>query len=225
MPPSRCRSRSRRATRGAVSARVSPAIPSARPRSAVRVVLLLVLVCAAAFALLGQPHLVTQVREGRWLPEALFVAPALFSLFVLVTLADTLILARKRKFLSGRSLLQVGFALAVLAMLTPSAFFEYRARKAPQVNPTELLIQLAENRDARVRALVMEVAGYRLPDAQMQDLLGKGLEDADPLVQEAAVRAISATLATPLENRDRFEKARETVRKWRDAGVIHGSGQ
>ena len=189
-----------------------------------RVVLLLVLVCAAAFALLGQPHLVSQVRAGSWLPETLFIAPALFSLFVLVTLADTLILARKRGFLSGRSLLQVGFALAVLAMLTPSAFFEYRARKTPQVNPSELLQQLVENRDARVRALVMEVAGYRLPDAEMQDLLEKGLEDADPLVQEAAVRAISAASATPLEKGDRFEKAREVLRQGRDVGENHGSG-
>lgn len=188
-----------------------------------RVVLLVALVCAAAFALLGQPHLVAEVRAGKWVPESLLIAPSLFSLFVLVALADTVMLARKRGFLSGRSLLQVGFALAVLAMLTPSAFFEYRARKMPQVNPAELLEQLIQSRDARVRALVMEVAGFRHPEARMQDFLARGLEDSDPLVQEAAVRAIAIAAATPLEKPDRVEKAREVVQGWRAAGANNAS--
>lgn len=198
-----------------VSEPLRPGVPSARPRGALRVALLVVLVLAAALSLLGQPRIIAAVRQGALPPEWLLVAPGLFVVFVVVSVVDVVLLARRRGFMSGRSLLQVAFSLAFLAMLTPQAYFEYRARKAPPVTSPRLLEELAQSRDARVRALVMEVAGARVSEAGTAALLTRGLDDVDPLVREAAVRAVAHATGTPLEGEDRLEAARRLVEAWR----------
>lgn len=194
---------------------IPPGAPSARHRSALRVALLVVLVLAAALSLLGQPRLIAAVRGGELSPEWLLVAPGVFVVFVVVSAVDAVLLARRRGFMSGRALLQVGFALAFLAMLTPQAFLEYRARKAPPITSPQLLEELLVSRDARVRALVVEVAGYRVDEPEAVALLARGLDDPDPLVREATVRAVAHGAGTRLEGGDRLEQARRIVEGWR----------
>ena len=199
-----------------------PDAPTARTRSALRVALLLVLVVAAALSLLGQPRIIAAVRAGELPAEALLIAPAVFLVFVLVTAVDAALLARRRGFMSGRALLQVGFALAFLAMLTPQAFLEYRARKAPPVTSPALVVQLLDSRDARVRALVVEVAGHRIPEPAMAEILARGLDDADPLVREAAIRAVAHAAEVELEGDERLLQARGLVQRWRAKDAATG---
>lgn len=195
--------------------------PSSRPRAALRVALLVILVMSTALALLGQPRLIAGVRTSGLSPEWLLVAPGLFVLFVLVTGADLALLARRRGFVSGRSLLQVGFALAFLAMLTPQAFFEYRTRKASPLTSDALLESLVQSRDARVRALVMEAAGGRAPGVGMGRLLKQGLRDADPLVRDTALRAVERLQEAPLEGSDRVQDAMRIISGWQPEPASH----
>lgn len=187
-----------------------------------RVVLLVALVLAAAYALLGQPRLVGAVRAGQWEPEWLLLAPFLFLVFTLLAVVDAVRGARRRGFVSGRSLLQVGFALAVLAMLTPSTWYEYQSRKAPPGASEAMMEALSRSRDARVRALVVELAGTRLRSPQMRRLVEKGLDDADPMVRDSALRTLAEAEGISLEGEDGLEQARERLRRQRDA-VLEGS--
>lgn len=184
-------------------------------RGALRVALLVALILSAAFALLGQPQLVSLVRAGDIRPEWLLVAPVLFFVFVVLTGVDALFVARRRGFLNGRALFQVLIALGFVAFLAPQAYAEYRARKAPPTTSIELLEQLSRHKDARVRAVVIDLAGYRAEQRDLARLLLRAFDDNDPKVREAALQAFQRRYgaSAPVER----EEAREIVQRWLDA--------
>jgi hypothetical protein len=75
---------------------------------------------------------------------------------------------------------------------------------------------LLRSQDARVRALVVEVAGTReLAPADAAELLQRGLEDNDPRVQEAALAAIEKRAGRAFPPAVRSEEARKSIDVWR----------
>lgn len=181
-------------------------------RGALRVALLVALILAAAFALLGQPQVVSLVRAGEVRPEWLLLAPLLFFVFVVLTGVDALFVARRRGFLNGRALFQVLLALGFVAFLAPQAYSEYRARKAPPTTSIELLEQLSLHKDARVRAVVIDLAGYRAEQRDLARLLLRAFDDRDPKVREAALQALQRRYgaSAPIAPED----ARAIARRW-----------
>lgn len=177
--------------------------------------LLIALLLSAALALLGQPRIVAAVRHHEVPAEWLLLAPGLFLLFVLITAVDAALVARRRGFMSGRVLFQVLVALAFVSFLAPQAYGEYRARKAPPTTSVELLEQLSRHGDARVRAVVVDLAGYRTEQREPALVLLRGLDDKDPKVREAALLAFQRRWGgtAPVGP----EEAREIIQGWLDA--------
>jgi hypothetical protein len=186
-------------------------------RSVVRVSLLVLLVASAAAALLLQPRIIVAVRSGGLTPEWLLVTPGIFSLVVFASAVETALGARRRGYLSGRALLQLGFVVAFVAFLLPRAWSEYRARKAPPVASAQLLESLAKSRDARVRAVVMDLAGFRGQTGDVAEVLERGLNDRDPMVRATARGSVSRRANELLEEAD-HERALELARSWRRVG-------
>jgi hypothetical protein len=182
-------------------------------RSAVRVALLVLLVLSAGAALLLQPRIIVAVRDGSLTAEWLLVAPGVFSLVVIASAIDTAMLARRRGYASGRALLQLGFVVAFVAFLLPQAWSEYRARKAPPPTSVELLDKLSKSRDARVRAVVMDLAGFRGQASAVGSVLERGLDDKDPMVRAAARGSIERRAGEPLSD-ETDARAKELVREW-----------
>lgn len=183
-------------------------------RSALRVALFVALILAAAFALVGQPQVVAAVRASELRPEWLLVAPVLFFIVVVLIGADAFYLARRRGW-NGRALLKVFVALGFIAFLAPQAYGEYRARKAPPSTSMQLLDQLATHKDARVRAVVIDLAGYRANQRDLGRLLLGAFNDKDPMVREAALQALQRRYgaSAPLS----LDEAREIAERWLSA--------
>lgn len=183
-------------------------------RSALRVALFIALILAAAFALVGQPQVVAAVRASELRPEWLLVAPVLFFIFVVLSGVDAVYLARSRGW-NGRVLFQVLLALGFVAFLAPQAYSEYRARKAPPTTSVQLLEQLSQHKDARVRAVVVDLAGYRANQRDLARLLLPALDDKDPKVREAALQALQRRYgaSAPLSR----DEAREIAERWLSA--------
>lgn len=165
--------------------------PFGPPRSTLRRVLLVVLVAVGVVLLLGQPRLVEAVRAGDLGPNALLAGPIALLVLVLFLAADAAVLASHRGRVSGRSLVQLVVAVGFLAFLGTQTYWEYQARRAP-VDHDLLLESLASSQDARVRALVLEVAGLRPSrQASLDRLILVGLDDKDPMVRAYALSAAS----------------------------------
>ncbi|MFZ9886063.1 MAG: HEAT repeat domain-containing protein [Myxococcota bacterium] len=162
---------------------------SSSGRGPLRALLLVSLLAAAAFALLGHPSIVASVRAGRLAPEWLSLGPVLYLCFVVVATIDAVHAAKRRGHWNGRSLLQVLLALGFVAFLVPQAYGEYRARKAPPTTSSRLVAELVRHRDARVRAMAIDLAGYRAPLDELREVLLPALADRDPMVRQAALEA------------------------------------
>jgi hypothetical protein len=161
-------------------------------RRGLRVPLLLALVVSAAAALFVQPRVVAGGREGDLAPAVLLIAPIAFTVVIILTALDAWRAARRSGFFPGRSVLLVAGAAVFIGLLLPETLLEYRARTGPPAASAAHYEVLARSSDARVRALVMELAGLRpVPDAEVKPLLLHGLKDKDPLVSQAALLAVS----------------------------------
>ena len=196
---------------------MSPVTPPAGPttsRSAFRVPLLAALVAAAGATLLVQPRVVDAVRTDRLEPGWLAAVPAVFALVVVLAALDAWRGARVRGHFRGPSVVAVAAAIAFLGLLLPDAFSEYRTRTSPD-DAVARDLQLVQHRDPRVRALVMELLGYRpVPADQVAEGLARGLTDRDPLVVEAAVQAVAHRAGVPLEGHDAAARAAQIVAGW-----------
>lgn len=159
----------------------------------VRLVLFFLLLASAALTLTGVPELERAVREGRRSPAVLMAAPALLSLFILSFAAYRFALVRAGRYHAGKAFVQVGFMLAVLALLLPGSLERYRA--AGVARPVDLTRQLASS-DPDARAMAAELARHRSPEDAMRYVprLLALLDDASPEVRRQ-VRASLVALA------------------------------
>lgn len=172
--------------------------PTVVERAAVRIPLLVALVLAAAASLVFRQPIVNAVRAGEWPPEVLLAAPAAFAIVVAIGAFDAWRVARRRGFFSGRSIVALCAAVAFFGLLLPDNIAEYRARTEPPSSSPAHYAALFASKDARIRALVMEVLGWRpVPAEEAVPLLRLGLVDRDPSVQLAAREAVSHRAGAP----------------------------
>ena len=116
---------------------------------------------------------------GRSLPRwTQSVAPTIFAVFLAIFAFYRFALMRAKKYPVAIGLFQIGLGALIWVLLLPST----RLKIAPPSAADEVPVLMASP-DARVRALAVEVAGYRRDRRYVPDLIGR-LDDAD-----AAVRA------------------------------------
>lgn len=182
--------------------------------SPLRRALLVLLVLSAAAALLLQPRVIGAVRSESLDATWLVAAPAIFALVVVLAALDTWRTARRTGFFRGPSVLLIALCVAFLGLLLPSTFSEYRARTSPPAEPARMMA-LLKHKDPRVRALVMDAAGWR-PGApeDAAALLAVGLDDKDPLVADAALHAVAVRAGEPLTGAAGLTRARALVAGW-----------
>jgi hypothetical protein len=192
-----------------------PADGSPASRAALRVPLLVALLVSAAGALLVQPRIVSKVRAEELEAGWVVVVPAVFALVLILAAIDAWRTARRRGYFRGPSVVAIAAGIAFLGLLLPSTLSEYRARTSPALETVEHYRLLAKPRDPRVRALVMEAAGFRPGSAdEVKAILLSGLDDADPLVVRAAVAAVSHRAGVPLSGTSANAQAKRIAESW-----------
>jgi len=120
---------------------------------------------------------------GRSLPAwTQSVAPTLFAIFLAIFAVYRFALMRAKKYPVAMGLFQVGLGALIWVLLLPST----RHKIAPPSSAAaEDVSALMASPDPRVRALAVEVAGYRRDPRYVADVIDR-LGDADPAVRERA---------------------------------------
>ena len=191
------------------------AAPAAAGRAVLRIPLFGALIVSAGLALFAQPRVIALVRTEELDALWLVAAPVAFAIVVVIAALDAWRVARRRGYFRGPSVVMLAACVAFLGLLLPNTLAEYRARTSPPEDSVAHYEALVQSRDPRVRALVMEAAGFRPgPPQAVASLLLRGLDDADPLVTHAAVRAVEHRAGTPLEGADAAARARAIVQGW-----------
>ena len=124
---------------------------------------------------------------GRTLPRwTQSVAPTLFAVFLLIFTVYRFALMRAKKYPAATGLFQVGLGALIWVLLLPST----RQKIAPPPAAADEVPALMASPDPRVRALAVEVAGYRADGTRYVPELIDRLEDADAAVRERAHAAL-----------------------------------
>ena len=135
---------------------------------------------------------------GRTLPYwTRSVAPTMFGMFLAIFTVYRFALMRAKKYPAATGLFQVGLGALIWVLLLPST----RQKIRPPSAPVDEVPALMASPDPRVRALAVEVAGYRGDGARYAAEMIDRLDDADPAVRERAHAAL-VRLAGHDEGRD-----------------------
>ena len=135
---------------------------------------------------------------GRSLPGwTQSVAPTIFAVFLAIFAVYRFALMRAKKYPAATGLFQVGLGALIWVLLLPST----RQKIRPPSAPVDEVPALMASPDPRVRALAVEVAGYRRDGARYAAEMIDRLDDADPAVRERAHAAL-VRLAGHDEGRD-----------------------
>ena len=147
---------------------------------------------------------------GRTLPRwTQSVAPTIFAIFLLIFTVYRFALMRAKKYPAATGLFQVGLGALIWVLLLPST----RQKIAPPSAATDEVPALMASPDPRVRALAVEVAGYRADGSRYAPELIERLEDADAAVRERAHAALVRLAGTDV-GRD--------ARAWRELARQRG---
>jgi hypothetical protein len=123
---------------------------------------------------------------GRTLPGwTQSVAPTLFGIFLAIFAVYRFALMRAKKYPAATGLFQVGLGALIWVLLLPSA----RQRLSPPSQVDELPALMASP-DPRVRAIAVELAGYRGDGNRYAGEVIERLDDADAAVRERAHAAL-----------------------------------
>jgi len=124
---------------------------------------------------------------GRTLPYwTRSVAPTIFGIFLAIFTVYRFALMRAKKYPAATGLFQVGLGALIWVLLLPST----RQKIRPPSAPVDEVPALMASPDPRVRALAVEVAGYRRDGARYAAEMIDRLDDADPAVRERAHAAL-----------------------------------
>jgi hypothetical protein len=124
---------------------------------------------------------------GRTLPHwTRSVAPTIFAIFLAIFTVYRFALMRAKKYPAATGLFQVGLGALIWVLLLPST----RQKIRPPSAPVDEVPALMGSPDPRVRALAVEVAGYRGDGARYAAEVIDRLDDADPAVRERAHAAL-----------------------------------
>jgi len=124
---------------------------------------------------------------GRTLPYwTRSVAPTIFGIFLAIFTFYRFALMRAKKYPAATGLFQVGLGALIWVLLLPST----RQKIRPPSAPVDDVPALMASPDPRVRALAVEVAGYRRDGARYAAEMIDRLDDADPAVRERAHAAL-----------------------------------
>jgi HEAT repeats len=129
---------------------------------------------------------------GRTLPPwTQSVAPTIFAIFLAIFTVYRFALMRAKKYPAATGLFQVGLGALIWVLLLPST----RQKIAPPSAGVDEVPVLLASPDPRVRAVAVEVAGYRRDERYAPDLIDR-LNDADPTVRERAHAALVRLFGT-----------------------------
>jgi hypothetical protein len=146
---------------------------------------------------------------GRTLPPwTRSVAPTLFGIFLAIFAVYRFALMRARKYPAAMGLFQVGLGALIWVLLLPST----RQRIAPPSQADELPALMASP-DPRVRAIAVEVAGYRGDGGRYAREMIERLGDADPAVRQRAHAALVRLAGTD---------AGDSADSWRELARARG---
>ena len=124
---------------------------------------------------------------GRTLPPwTRSVAPTIFAIFLAIFTVYRFALMRAKKYPAATGLFQVGLGALIWVLLLPST----RQKIRPPSAPVDEVPALMASPDPRVRALAVEVAGYRGDGAHYAADMIERLEDAEPAVRQRAHAAL-----------------------------------
>jgi hypothetical protein len=124
---------------------------------------------------------------GRTLPRwTQSVAPTFFAIFLAIFTVYRFALMRAKKYPAAMGLFQVGLGALIWVLLLPST----RQKIRPPSAPVDEVPALMASPDPRVRALAVEVAGYRGDGSRYAAEMIDRLDDADPTVRERAHAAL-----------------------------------
>jgi len=124
---------------------------------------------------------------GRTLPPwTKSVAPTIFAIFLAIFTVYRFALMRAKKYPAATGLFQVGLGALIWVLLLPST----RQKIRPPSAPVDEVPALMASPDPRVRALAVEVAGYRGDGAHYAADMIERLEDAEPAVRQRAHAAL-----------------------------------
>ena len=146
---------------------------------------------------------------GRALPPwTQSVAPTLFAIFLAIFAVYRFALMRAKKYPAAMGLFQVGLGALIWVLLLPST----RHKVGPsQPSSSDDVPVLLASPDPRVRALAVEVAGYRGDPSRYAAEMIDRLDDADSAVRQ---RAHAALVRLAKEDPGREAKAwRELARR------------
>jgi small-conductance mechanosensitive channel len=171
------------------------AVQRRRRSRALRLVLYVLLITAAAVTLLGAPAIEQAVREGRAPRVAMIVAPALLAAFIVLFAAYRFALVRAGRYLAGKAFVQVGLMVLVLTLVLPGSLDRWRSVRT--VRPVDLSRHL-QAPDAETRALAAELARHREPADALRYVprLIELLEDPSPEVRRQARSSLIAIAGT-----------------------------
>ncbi|HZR10975.1 MAG TPA: hypothetical protein VFA79_20470 [Myxococcales bacterium] len=133
---------------------------------------------------------------GRTLPAwTQSVAPTLFGIFLAIFAVYRFALMRAKKYPAATGLFQVGLGALIWVLLLPSA--RHRIAPPSQVpSQVDELPALMTSPDPRVRAIAVELAGYRGADGRYAREMIDRLDDADAAVRERARAALARIFKT-----------------------------
>jgi hypothetical protein len=124
---------------------------------------------------------------GRTLPPwTKSVAPTIFALFLAIFTVYRFALMRAKKYPAAVGMFQVGLGALIWVLLLPST----RQKIAPPPTAADDVHALMMSPDPRVRALAVEVAGYRGDASHYAAEMIDRLDDADATVRQRAQAAL-----------------------------------
>ena len=147
---------------------------------------------------------------GRTLPPwAQSVAPTLFAIFLAIFAVYRFALMRAKKYPAAMGFFQIGLGALIWVLLLPST----RHRIALPPGSADELPALMASPDARVRAIAVELAGYRGDGSRYAAEMIARLDDADPGVRQRAHAALVRLSGTD---------AGATAEQWRELARRRG---